>query len=154
MARVAADTRSSGTASTVGRIGRPDWPLILQLSSRQARVLSEENRRRLPIQRNGRNYSQAQDNPAVFLGRLARLRGRLEEIFRGRWRTVTHLLCEDVMRGLISIYKMLIIRESGAGGIRTLGTVLRPYNGLANHRLQPLGHSSIVLPPRRLLRRG
>jgi hypothetical protein len=32
--------------------------------------------------------------------------------------------------------------KSGAGGIRTLGTVLRPYNGLANHRLQPLGHSS------------
>ncbi len=37
--------------------------------------------------------------------------------------------------------KPLII-GSGAGGIRTLGTVLRPYNGLANHRLQPLGHSS------------
>ncbi len=35
--------------------------------------------------------------------------------------------------------------ESGAGGIRTLGTVLRPYNGLANHRLQPLGHSSLML---------
>jgi hypothetical protein len=33
-------------------------------------------------------------------------------------------------------------KKSGAGGIRTLGTVLKPYNGLANHRLQPLGHSS------------
>jgi hypothetical protein len=32
--------------------------------------------------------------------------------------------------------------KSGAGGIRTLGTILRSYNGLANHRLQPLGHSS------------
>ena len=31
----------------------------------------------------------------------------------------------------------------GAGGIRTLDTALRPYNGLANRRLQPLGHSSV-----------
>jgi hypothetical protein len=31
----------------------------------------------------------------------------------------------------------------GAGGIRTLDTALQPYNGLANRRLQPLGHSSI-----------
>src|ERR1043166_8336584 len=30
----------------------------------------------------------------------------------------------------------------GAGGIRTLDTALGPYNGLANRRLQPLGHSS------------
>src|ERR1051326_8327493 len=31
----------------------------------------------------------------------------------------------------------------GAGGIRTLDTALGPYNGLANRRLQPLGHSSM-----------
>src|SRR5450631_975741 len=30
----------------------------------------------------------------------------------------------------------------GAGGIRTLDRALQPYNGLANRRLQPLGHSS------------
>jgi hypothetical protein len=42
----------------------------------------------------------------------------------------------------IPLYVFLIVRGSGAGGIRTLGTVLKPYNGLANHRLQPLGHSS------------
>src|SRR5690348_214112 len=30
----------------------------------------------------------------------------------------------------------------GAGGIRTLDTAFQPYNGLANRRLQPLGHSS------------
>ena len=30
----------------------------------------------------------------------------------------------------------------GAGGIRTLDTPLQAYNGLANRRLQPLGHSS------------
>ncbi len=33
-------------------------------------------------------------------------------------------------------------RDGGAGGIRTLDTALQPYNGLANRRLQPLGHSS------------
>lgn len=32
----------------------------------------------------------------------------------------------------------------GAGGIRTLDTPLQAYNGLANRRLQPLGHSSTV----------
>ena len=30
----------------------------------------------------------------------------------------------------------------GEGGIRTPGTGLGPYNGLANRRLQPLGHLS------------
>jgi hypothetical protein len=34
--------------------------------------------------------------------------------------------------------------SGGAGGIRTLDRALQPYNGLANRRLQPLGHSSIV----------
>jgi hypothetical protein len=34
-------------------------------------------------------------------------------------------------------------KDGGAGGIRTLDTALQPYNGLANRRLQPLGHSSI-----------
>ena len=40
------------------------------------------------------------------------------------------------------------LRESGGeGGIRTLGTGVSPYNGLANRRLQPLGHlSSVCLP--------
>ena len=39
-------------------------------------------------------------------------------------------------------------RNGGAGGIRTLDTALQPYNGLANRRLQPLGHSSIpILQP-------
>src|ERR1700692_3431072 len=35
----------------------------------------------------------------------------------------------------------------GEGGIRTLDRVVRPYNGLANRRLQPLGHLSGVLKP-------
>src|SRR3984893_6101908 len=34
--------------------------------------------------------------------------------------------------------------SGGAGGIRTLDRALQPYNGLANRRLQPLGHSSVV----------
>jgi hypothetical protein len=32
----------------------------------------------------------------------------------------------------------------GDGGIRTLDRALQPYNGLANRRLQPLGHVSGV----------
>jgi hypothetical protein len=36
-----------------------------------------------------------------------------------------------------------IRNTGGAGGIRTLDRALQPYNGLANRRLQPLGHSSI-----------
>ena len=34
------------------------------------------------------------------------------------------------------------LSNGGAGGIRTLDRALQPYNGLANRRLQPLGHSS------------
>ena len=34
-------------------------------------------------------------------------------------------------------------QDGGAGGIRTLDRALQPYNGLANRRLQPLGHSSV-----------
>ena len=32
----------------------------------------------------------------------------------------------------------------GEAGIRTLGRAFRPYNGLANRRLQPLGHLTAV----------
>jgi hypothetical protein len=35
------------------------------------------------------------------------------------------------------------VSDGGAGGIRTLDRALQPYNGLANRRLQPLGHSSM-----------
>jgi hypothetical protein len=31
----------------------------------------------------------------------------------------------------------------GEAGIRTLGTAIQPYNGLANRRLKPLGHLSV-----------
>ena len=34
--------------------------------------------------------------------------------------------------------------SGGEGGIRTLDTGFGPYNGLANRRLQPLGHLSAV----------
>jgi hypothetical protein len=33
-----------------------------------------------------------------------------------------------------------LAKVGGEAGIRTLGRALRPYNGLANRRLQPLGH--------------
>ncbi len=35
-----------------------------------------------------------------------------------------------------------VVRSGGDGGIRTLDRALQPYNGLANRRLQPLGHVS------------
>ena len=38
---------------------------------------------------------------------------------------------------------MFSMGNGGAGGIRTLDRALQPYNGLANRRLQPLGHSSV-----------
>ena len=37
---------------------------------------------------------------------------------------------------------MQIEGSGGEGGIRTLDTGVSPYNGLANRRLQPLGHLS------------
>ena len=36
--------------------------------------------------------------------------------------------------------------SGGERGIRTLDRTLRSYNGLANRRLQPLGHLSCLLP--------
>jgi hypothetical protein len=36
-------------------------------------------------------------------------------------------------------------RHGGEAGIRTLGRVLKPYNGLANRRLKPLGHLTLRL---------
>src|SRR6266496_945607 len=33
----------------------------------------------------------------------------------------------------------------GEAGIRTLGTGFSPYNGLANRRLQPLGHLTVMI---------
>ena len=38
---------------------------------------------------------------------------------------------------------LLYAEFGGEEGIRTLGTAFQPYNGLANRRLQPLGHLSI-----------
>ena len=43
----------------------------------------------------------------------------------------------------MQIINRLIGQAGGAGGIRTLDRALQPYNGLANRRLQPLGHSSV-----------
>ena len=47
-------------------------------------------------------------------------------------------------RQALSFRKM----DGGAGGIRTLDTAFQPYNGLANRRLQPLGHRSVPDPSR------
>src|SRR5271163_4798472 len=39
-------------------------------------------------------------------------------------------------------FQKVISTYGGDGGIRTLDRALQPYNGLANRRLQPLGHVS------------
>ena len=39
-------------------------------------------------------------------------------------------------------FRVLARHNGGDGGIRTLDRALQPYNGLANRRLQPLGHIS------------
>jgi hypothetical protein len=54
--------------------------------------------------------------------------------------------CADLSRfsekyGGVSLRRRLC---GGEGGIRTLDTGVSPYNGLANRRLQPLGHLSGV----------
>src|SRR5271157_957389 len=47
-------------------------------------------------------------------------------------------------------YNILLGAVGGDGGIRTLDRALQPYNGLANRRLQPLGHvSGSRVPARR-----
>ncbi len=40
--------------------------------------------------------------------------------------------------------KWLKLKAGGEGGIRTLGTGVSPYNGLANRRIRPLCHLSGV----------
>jgi hypothetical protein len=53
-----------------------------------------------------------------------------------------------VMPGFIGLFDTKRGKEKqysgGDGGIRTLDRALQPYNGLANRRLQPLGHVSVV----------
>jgi len=54
---------------------------------------------------------------------------------------------QRVMPGFIGVFDTRRYvgkhETGGAGGIRTLDRALQPYNGLANRRLQPLGHSSV-----------
>ena len=45
--------------------------------------------------------------------------------------------------------KNLQAKAGGEAGIRTLGRAFRPYNGLANRRLQPLGHLTLRLAAQR-----
>ena len=47
------------------------------------------------------------------------------------------------VRPVTYVFGLDNLLDGGAGGIRTLDRALQPYNGLANRRLQPLGHSSI-----------
>ena len=55
------------------------------------------------------------------------------------------VILQGPYRGLVPARhpKPVKAEGGGAGGIRTLDRALQPYNGLANRRLQPLGHSSV-----------
>ena len=57
----------------------------------------------------------------------------------GAARTQFALQDEAVSEGLAS-RSCERAKAGGEGGIRTLGRGFSPYNGLANRRLQPLGH--------------
>jgi hypothetical protein len=55
-----------------------------------------------------------------------------------------------VSEGVINDWNL----TGGEAGIRTLGRALRPYNGLANRRLQPLGHLTDPVSIRRAMSCG
>jgi hypothetical protein len=60
-------------------------------------------------------------------------------------------LCIATRKPFNALVEGLKITESGERGIRTPGTGISPYNGLANRRLQPLGHLSRDLICRRIV---
>src|SRR5271165_5172396 len=60
---------------------------------------------------------------------------------RSAWRERREIPREDGRRAGKRRARRLRI-AGGDGGIRTLDRALQPYNGLANRRLQPLGHVS------------
>src|SRR5271165_5771225 len=60
---------------------------------------------------------------------------------RSAWRERREIPREDGRRAGKRRARRLRI-AGGDGGIRTLDRALQPYNGLANRRLQPLGHIS------------
>ena len=49
----------------------------------------------------------------------------------------------SLVRSVTHVSGLNTAEGGGAGGIRTLDRPLQAYNGLANRRLQPLGHSSL-----------
>src|ERR1700730_8638778 len=52
-------------------------------------------------------------------------------------------LSTDFQTGFCNAVELPEEPSGGDGGIRTLDRALQPYNGLANRRLQPLGHVSV-----------
>src|SRR4029450_12829076 len=55
-------------------------------------------------------------------------------------RSIEELFVRLMLSRLTSWHEVEKLGIGGEAGIRTLGTGLSPYNGLANRRLQPLGH--------------
>ena len=69
------------------------------------------------------------------LGANTRRAAYFRQLFKG---LITELVTKPLSH-LFSVY-------GGERGIRTPGRALQPYNGLANRRLQPLGHLSVSDP--------
>ena len=63
--------------------------------------------------------------------------------------SLASIFCEFIDTKTLSAFKnpcKYAVKGSsgGEGGIRTPGRGFSPYNGLANRRLQPLGHLSVA----------
>ena len=84
-------------------------------------------------------YGMAAENLRVCAGASQALSGRAAIASGGRPPSWIYGCCERLWKG-----------TGGDGGIRTLDRALQPYNGLANRRLQPLGHISASVFPREI----
>jgi hypothetical protein len=93
-------------------------------------------------------HSEHLGNAGCAVLRLAKT--RLQNAIDGTWRwrmrgvfgAAFTLIRSAIAFGVEIDFAELAERTGGDGGIRTLDRALQPYNGLANRRLQPLGHIS------------
>ena len=103
------------------------------------------------IRRVRRNLAERRDSNPGGLSATAVFKAALFDRSRTTPKITTFLLqcCAFAgwvrLRGAVDVSLQLFEpkRTGGEGGIRTPDTGVSPYNGLANRRLQPLGHLSV-----------
>ena len=66
----------------------------------------------------------------------------VNQVLLPRWLAVTGTRDKRPLVALFVLQRFQGVAGGGDGGIRTLDRPLQAYNGLANRRLQPLGHIS------------